>query len=1009
MAAKTKDMFFLPGEGTDQQQREVEILNPKNLNLHDFSVADWMKFAWNFAEEVNFFDAENKLEGNWQDFFIEEAKIKSFLDGLEKDNSLTPHLTLFVCFLYLLEYSKKHFNQLTQKHLDFYYQEILKINKKAAVPDQVHVIFELAKNSLQEKIAQNTSLDAGKDSTGKKMNFITQEEIVVNKTSISQIKNVYHHSDEKTKCIKACTVANSLDGLGKALPETNPKWYPFGYAKPGYDNLFPELPDARIGFAISSPLLLLNEGVRTITLEIEFQKPIKFKTSFDQCFQIQISGEKKWLEPSSFKVDTKSKEKLLFEIILDNSVKPVSGYNQSVLGEHFTTNDPVLRFLPDITSAEGYAFVLSFSKQKLKNISLQVDVKEIKSVVAENDLGVLNPKKPFFPFGPIPLKGSKMKLMSSEIFDKNWTQLLVDFSWMNKPDSLAAQYFAYRTEFKTNLTKSSYKSGITEDSKATPPYKKDAANLIVKNDDYFQATVSIFSSGEWKETDKDFLIFNKDGGNGKSRLAISNNKFDTRGNGMVQIQLNQSFLHEMYPHIYAMAMLNEASTLIPKEPYTPVIESLELSYSAFEETNFNEKVPGKNTTAIQLFHEQPFGQNKVPASPANQASACLVPEYSLGGELYLGLKDVELRQQISFLFQISEGSENPETPGFTAEEKMEWSVLCSDKWMTLNSDYLISNQTDNFLKSGIVNLSIPAEATKTNTVLPSGLHWIRVRMNKKYDAVCQIIDIKTQAVSAEFKNQENELSHLNTGIQAKTISTLTERKQAVKTVTQPFSSFGGIPPETDSAYYQRVSERLRHKNRAITLWDYEHLILEQFPEIHQVRCLNHTSGNSFLSPGNVTIVVVPDILNRNVFDIYQPRVSRATLNKIQNYINQLNTLHVSAAVINPEYEEVEITLSVRFRTGFDENYYQKILQEDLTKLLSPWAFEKTIDLRFGTILHKSVIVSYIEKLNYIDYLTELKVKHKGEFKPVVSPSSPKAILVSAKKHWISIAPAGCKK
>jgi hypothetical protein len=159
----------------------------------------------------------------------------------------------------------------------------------------------------------------------------------------------------------------------------------------------------------------------------------------------------------------------------------------------------------------------------------------------------------------------------------------------------------------------------------------------------------------------------------------------------------------------------------------------------------------------------------------------------------------------------------------------------------------------------------------------------------------------------------------------------------------------------------------------------------------------------------VTLVVVPDILNKNVFDIYQPRVSRATLNKVQDYINQLNSLHVNAVVINPEYEEVEISLKVKFYDGCDENYYQSVLQEDLTKLLSPWAFEKSLDLQFGTTLHKSVIINYIEKLKYVDFITDLKVKHKGEFKSAVSPSNPKSIIVSAKEHPISVLQMGCAK
>ena len=94
----------------------------------------------------------------------------------------------------------------------------------------------------------------------------------------------------------------------------------------------------------------------------------------------------------------------------------------------------------------------------------------------------------------------------------------------------------------------------------------------------------------------------------------------------------------------------------------------------------------------------------------------------------------------------------------------------------------------------------------------------------------KIIDIRAQAMLAQFDDHSNDLSHLKNGISSGTISKLSERIQAIKSVSQPFSSFGSRAAETDTDYYQRVSERLRHKNRAITLWDYERLILQKFPE-----------------------------------------------------------------------------------------------------------------------------------------------------------------------------------
>src|SRR5690606_13831713 len=144
---------------------------------------------------------------------------------------------------------------------------------------------------------------------------------------------------------------------------------------------------------------------------------------------------------------------------------------------------------------------------------------------------------------------------------------------------------------------------------------------------------------------------------------------------------------------------------------------------------------------------------------------------------------------------------------------------------------------------------------------------------------------KSQAVLAEFIGENNHPAHLENGLPAGSISKLIMRVPQIKGVSQPFSSFGGLHEEADTAYYRRVSERLRHKNRAITLWDYEHLILQAYPEVYKIKCLNHTSATSFVSPGDVLLVVVPDIINKNVFDIYEPRLSKNMLDSIQSYIN----------------------------------------------------------------------------------------------------------------------------
>ena len=268
---------------------------------------------------------------------------------------------------------------------------------------------------------------------------------------------------------------------------------------------------------------------------------------------------------------------------------------------------------------------------------------------------------------------------------------------------------------------------------------------------------------------------------------------------------------------------------------------------------------------------------------------------------------------------------------------------------------------------------------------------------------------------AEFEDVNNELSHLEKGLPAETIKKLITRKPQIKSVIQPHNSFNGVSEESDFEFYRRISERSKHKNRTVTLWDYEHMILQKFSEIYKVKCLNHTSQDSFMAAGDVTIVVVPDTVNKNVFDTFEPRLSKGIMNKVEDYVNALNTMHVDATVINPNYEKVTITLEAKFFEGLDESFYTKKLEEDIIKYLSPWAYDDTKEVTFGITLHRSELIDYLEKLEYVDYLQKVKMEketstdeEKKKDKNSITPSNPKSILVSSKKHNISTVLTTCK-
>ncbi|SDI23330.1 Baseplate J-like protein [Chryseobacterium taeanense] len=1014
---KKTDTFSHYREGKSQMQRFLAELDPGNLELHDFDLFDWLLFANNFAQRVNYFDKDDNTtpKGNWGNFFLgddtnavprrESVEYKSMkkqvtdlISQFEQDSNLTPHLTLFVCFLKLLDFSKKAFNNLTKRHLDFYYNEILQIEKNDAKADKVYVIFELAKKALQEKIPGGTLLDGNKDINGKKRVYKTEEELIANQAKVVEIKSFLN--DAKKRELKMAPVANSVDGLGDKLPEESNYWWPFGYNADetiSDKSIYKELPKAKLGFSVASSLFDLKEGERTVTVKIDFIKNSTQKlqnlsnSDIENNIKVLCSGEKEWLSGIVLRCVRNSDNLLELSFTLSKDFPAVVAYDKEVLMETFQTSFPVVRFM--IEGEKYYDIYEALSEKLIKNIEVSVDVKGVKSIQIENDNGTLNSEKPYYPFTAQPIKGSNFYIKCPEMFSKKWQNADITINWKNTPDSIKDLYNAYVIQPNQNISVKDFEA------------LKNAS--IVGSDAYFTIDTALLDKEIWREKGNDIELFKKVENGYTTQFSIYNTSNNAGTSEAIRLKLNQSALQDVYPKLYTLALSSssEIGKLIPNEPYIPFAEDIELNYSAKENAysylSKDSSGEASKSEGVQVYHEDAFGQYE-----KEVATKSIVPLHQTGGELYIGL-EVMPQSTVSLLIQMLEGSENPLVDTFDEKEFIEWHILSDNTWIDLSKN-LLKNETRKFLESGIVKFKIPKDIKTSHTRLTDGLVWIRATSKRSYDAVCKIQGIYTQAVLATFQNQDNDLAHLDNGLPANTISKLITRVPQVKSVGQPYNSFDGKYKEADSEFYRRVSERLRHKHRAITQWDYESLVLQEFPEVFKVKCLNHTSENSYMAPGHVTLMVVPNIKNKNAFDVYQPRVSRASLNKIQNYVNELNTMHVTAQVINPNYKEAKIQTKVKFFEQYDETFYMKQLDEDIKKYISPWAFTDSKDIDFNVELNVNQLITYLEQLYYVDYIDEIKILVNDVVqKKSLIEVDPKSILVSAKQHQITIAEQVC--
>ena len=322
------------------------------------------------------------------------------------------------------------------------------------------------------------------------------------------------------------------------------------------------------------------------------------------------------------------------------------------------------------------------------------------------------------------------------------------------------------------------------------------------------------------------------------------------------------------------------------------------------------------------------------------------------------------------------------------------------------------------MESGIITFFFPKNIKSNTTWLDTDKTWIRCSVQNNTDAICKIISIKAQAILASFLDQNNAEDFLATPLPEMTISKLINSNAAIKKIEQPYSSFGGSVKETEEQFFKKVSERLRHKGLAINIWDYERIVLEAFPKIYKVICLNHTRIMNMdddkkmlneLSPGHVLIVTVPDLKNRNAINPITPYTSLSTLSKIKQFLQNRISPCVQLEVVNPLFESVQVKFEVEFTEGKEFIMHARLLNEDIMRFLSPWAFENSSkkEISFGGSISKSVILNFIEELPYVDFLTNFEMNQfTGSDLPNLTEieeakaSNARSILVSHEQHII---------
>jgi len=742
------------------------------------------------------------------------------------------------------------------------------------------------------------------------------------------------------------------------------------------------------------------------------------KDYFGTAFIFRLSTEEGWLEIDRYDVLDQQDDQPGLRLVLSLSADapPIVACMENVHGANWNGRLPLLKMsLNPEASLNVYSLLEGFC---LDRVTLNVEVSGARNIVAYNNISQLDPSKPFYPFGPLPTLSSYLAIASPEAAKKNVNGFRLHLDWGDLPideEGFDAHYQGYASRIRNG----SFTANVSVLNNGTwqPQSQAQLQNVTLfesKDKKLLESkTINVEAAEYLRPVDMDAA---------ETQLDLG---LKTR-NGFIKIALaspDVAFGHQEYPiklsgtlEANAKKRVKKKSKL-PNAPYTPLLNKISFDYSASSVLSLNAQGRSheeKNPEQVYRLHA--FGAEKI--YPVNGSSEVqFLKPFDRDGNLLLGISGSNVCGLINLYFSLSDDSRRTNS---SVINELHWSYLGKNGWNPLPRNRVVHDGTKGFLCSGIITFDLPEDICNSHADMPDSLFWLKVSSNAASSQFCSVRQVKTHALSLR-RTDNDEAEFFPTDIS----------RSALK--WQPISSIPGLSQieqldeftdvdqnETRNELITRVSERLRHRARAVNSWDYERLILERFPIVGKVMCLPNRSQSTLDAvPGNLLIVVTPRISDPMSVVGKLPRLSAVHLNDIREYVSRYCSAFASIEVANPVFEWVQVRCTAIFEPQAQSGLYIDRLDEDISRFLNPWD-DTGYGLQFNRPVKREDLYSYIYNLDYMRYLTDFSMLHisrsaNGDYRlgdtvyqeitgqsSDVTPLYPWSLLVPLQRHYIEV-------
>ncbi len=211
---------------------------------------------------------------------------------------------------------------------------------------------------------------------------------------------------------------------------------------------------------------------------------------------------------------------------------------------------------------------------------------------------------------------------------------------------------------------------------------------------------------------------------------------------------------------------------------------------------------------------------------------------------------------------------------------------------------------------------------------------------------------------------------------------------------------GGAAAETLDSLIERAPREIRHRQRAVTLEDYEDLAKLASPEVIRAKCvpLANLQANPLDTkpelPGVVSVIIVPRSTE------VKPLPSLELISRVQDYLETYAEPTVNISVVGPLYVRVDITTEIAVTSLEGASKVAQAVEEKLASFLHPLTggFDET-GWGFGREPYKSDFYRLLEGISGIDHVRSLRVDDVEELKGAKQTGR---FLVYSGNHDISL-------